>query len=227
MSEHFINLLDELQRRSLRMAGAVESMLHSACEAVARLDETLARRIIAQDDAIDQEEVGIEAEALRLMTLFQPMGTDMRQLCAILKINSDLERIADCAVNIAERARHLDLAAVDEAGDDLKEIYPMAKTMLHNAIRAYAVVDKAIAEQVRDNDDVIDTFYGEFIKKLAARTAESPGVMAARLDVLSIAKNLERIADHATNIAEDVIYLATGRIVRHSDPEPRRPDNGV
>lgn len=218
MTTHFVNLLDELQRRSLRMAGAVEHMFLEACEAVATVDHNLARRIIERDTEIDQEEVAVEAEALRLMTLFQPMGVDMRQLCTTIKVNGDLERIADCTVNIAERVRHMDAAVTEDARADLKRIYPVVHRLLRDALRAYASADHEASTRLLAEDAVIDAFYGEFIQKLVNEAARSPEIMSAHLDVLSIAKNLERIADHATNIAEDVIYLATGQIVRHRKP---------
>jgi len=217
MTVHFVHLLDELQRRSLRMASAVEDMVQEACDAVARVDHDLARRIIARDTDIDAEEVAVEGEALRLMTLFQPMGADMRQLCAILKINNDLERVADCAVNMAERARHLEPDVLAEARDELTAIFPAMRRMLHEAVRAYAGNDEPLADRVRAEDEVIDTFYGDFIRNIAALAHQAPERMNALLDYLSIAKNLERIADHASNIAEDVIFLSTGRIVRHQD----------
>lgn len=219
MATHFVNLLDELMRRSLRMAAAVEDMLLEACEATTYADHALARRIIDRDTEIDAEEVAIEAEAMRLMTLFQPMGSDMRRLCAILKVNNDLERIADCAVNIAERVAHLQPDTLVEARNDLKEIYPVVRRMLHGAIHAYATLDGQAAEKVRIEDEVIDAFYGNFIRKLVTEAAKSPEAMASHLDILSIAKNLERTADHTVNVAEDVIFLVTGEIVRHS-PQP-------
>lgn len=199
------------------MASAVEDMVQEACDAVARVDHDLARRIIARDTDIDAEEVAVEGEALRLMTLFQPMGADMRQLCAILKINNDLERVADCAVNMAERARHLEPDVLAEARDELTAIFPAMRRMLHEAVRAYAGNDEPLADRVRAEDEVIDTFYGDFIRNIAALAHQAPERMNALLDYLSIAKNLERIADHASNIAEDVIFLSTGRIVRHQD----------
>lgn len=216
MTAHFVNLLDELQRRSLRMASTVEHVIHESIEAVAHADHQLAQRIIDRDEDIDQEEVVIEAEVLRLMTLFQPMGSDMRRLCTILKVNGDLERIADCAVNIAERVRHLDVNALrTPAVVELKQIEPIVRKMLHNVIQAYATTDKELAHQVRDEDDIVDAMYGQCIRSIIADASQTPDDMARHLDIMSIAKNLESIADHTCNIAEDVIYQATGEIVRH------------
>mgnify|MGYP000851648252 CR=1 FL=1 len=197
------------------MASAVEDMLGEACEAVQRTDQALAQRVIARDAEIDAEEVEVESEVIRLITLFQPMASDMRLLCAVLKVNSDLERIADCAVNIAERARHLDAQSGVNQNPDVHHIAAIVRRALRNAVQAYSAEDAQAARQVLGEDDAIDAFYGQFIRKLAADAARSPERMATHLDILSIAKNLERVADHATNIAEDVIFLRTGRIVRH------------
>jgi phosphate transport system protein len=215
MSTHFMNLLDGLQRRSLRMASAVEDMLEEACEAAMKTDHVLAQRVIARDQEIDAEEVEVESEVIHLITLFQPMAADMRLLCTVLKVNSDLERVADCAVNIAERARHLDPQRGVDQNVDLMQIISIVRQHLRNAVEAYSTGDAAAAQKIPRDDDAVDAFYGQFIRKLAAEAAQSPERMAAHLDVLSIAKNLERVADHATNIAEDVVFLSTGEIVRH------------
>lgn len=218
MSAHFVELLDLLRRRSLRMASAVEDMLDEACTAALRADHALARRVIARDVEIDAEEVAIEAEVIRLITLFQPMASDMRLLTTVLKVNNDLERVADCAVNIAQRARHIDSPGMAGSAEDVKEIAQGAMRMLRGALKAYAAEDCEAARTLLEEDAVIDAFYGELIRKLAAAASRSPELMTTHLDVFSIAKNLERIADHATNIAEDVIFLHTGEIVRHNLP---------
>lgn len=211
------NLLDDLMRRSLRMASVVEDTIQKACDSVNSLDQELARSLIEGDEEIDQEEVAIENETLRLMTLFQPMGLTMRRLCTILKVNGDLERIADCAVNMAERAYHLDPQATENARLELQKIQPVVRGMVHEAIHAYATGDQTAARKIRSKDEIIDAFYAQFIRKIVSEGAGSPENLASHLDILSIAKNLERIADHTTNIAEDVIYMATGIIVRHRD----------
>ncbi len=216
MSAHFVNMLDQLRRRSLRMASAVEDMLEEACDAFLQADHALAQRVIARDGDIDAEEVAVEVEVIHLMTLFQPMASDMRLLCTILKTNSDFERIADCAVNIAERARHLEWGPGAGPHEDLKRIFPIVRRLLRNTVQAYATGDADSAKRILGEDDAVDAFYMQFIQRLVVEAARSPDRMAAHLDILSVAKNLERIADHATNIAEDVVYLVTGEIVRHS-----------
>jgi len=215
MTSHFVDLLDQLRRRSLRMASLVEDVLEEACESILKADEALAKRVIARDNDVDQEEVAVEAEVIRLMALYQPVGSDLRLLCAVLKVNNDLERIADCAVNIAERAKHLDPATVPGQMPALRRLGDYVQTTLRNAIQAYSNADAETAEAVRRQDDAIDAIYVDIIRDSIAHVSKDPERIAANLDVLSVAKNLERIADHATNIVEDVIFLSTGQIVRH------------
>ncbi len=217
MTAHFVHLLDELRRKSLRMASLVEDVLQEACEAVFDGDDALARRVVARDEDVDTEEVEVETEVIRLLALYQPVGSDLRLLCAVLKVNNDLERIADCAVNIAERASHLDHEFAKTQEDDVRGLATAVRQVLRQACQAYATEDEEQARRVLVKDDAIDALYGQFVRAVIPQTVEAPQSVAQFLDVLSVAKNLERIADHATNIAEDVVFLATGKIVRHSD----------
>jgi len=215
MTAHFVQLLDDLQRRSLRMASLVEDVVQEACEAALGADAKLARRVIRRDNEVDAEEVEIEAETVRLMALYQPVGSDLRLLCTVLKVNNVLERIADCAVNIAERAAHLDHQSVNNQVNAVRQMAGIVQHMLRAAIQAYGDQNAEDGQNVLSEDDAVDTTYAQIIRSVVADAAGGPDAMAAYLDILSIAKNLERIADHATNIAEDVVYLSTGEIVRH------------
>ena len=223
MTAHFVSLLDELRRRSLRMAAAVEDMVQEAGEATFAQNESLARRIVQRDEEVDAEEVQVESEVIRLMALYQPVGVDLRLLCTVLKVNNDLERVADCAVNIAERAKHKIVQGVAQSSPDVKQMFPIVRRILRNAIRAYANEDAEAAREVLTEDAAIDAVYGQIVRTIVATTYNAPDTIAAQLDLLSIAKNLERIADHATNIAEDVIFLSTGQIVRHQFNGMRGP----
>lgn len=215
MTAHFVDLLEELQRRSFRMANLVEDMLEEACDSVFERNRTLAERVVARDQEVDDEEVEVESEVIRLLALYQPVGSDLRLLCSILKINNDLERIADCTVNIAERALHIDLDLIGDMREETEQLGPIVRNILRNAIQAYTTADIDVARSVRLEDDAADALYGQVIRAVIAGSPDTPDDMAAYLDLLSVAKNLERIADHATNIAEDVIYHLTGQIVRH------------
>jgi len=219
MSAHFFHLLEELRRRAARMASLVEDMVQEACEAVVDGDVSLAKRVIARDAEVDREEVEVESDVIRLLALYQPVGADLRLLCAVLKTNNDLERIADCAVNLAERARYLEDRASVGQRESLKQMGLLTRRMLRGAIQAFVVADVGVAKDTAGLDDRVDDLYEQIIKEIVAEGAGSGHAMAASLDVLSVAKNLERIADHATNISEDVVFLATGRIVRHTGGE--------
>jgi phosphate transport system protein len=220
MTTHFVNLLDELRRRSLRMASQVEDIVHEASEVVFVPNEALARRVLARDAEVDAEEVAVETEVVRLMALYQPVGIDLRLLCTVLKVNNDLERIADCAVNIAERSRHQEVQPLAEQNAELKQMCPVVRQILRNAIQAYSSEDAEAARRVLAEDEQIDALYGQIVRSVVVGAPQSPEGMAANLDLLSVAKNLERIADHATNIAEDVVFLSTGEIVRHQTGSP-------
>ncbi len=217
MTTHFVNLLEDLRRRAARMASLVEDMVQEACESVVDANETLAGRVIRRDNDVDTEEVAVESEVIRLMALYQPVGSDLRLLCAILKINNDLERIADCAVNVAERARHMERGTLARHRDTITEMGAFVRRILRNAIQAFSVEDIETARKTFAEEEHVDALYEQTIKQVVAEGAASSVGMAARFDVLSVAKNLERIADHATNIAEDVIFLSTGEIVRHGN----------
>ncbi|HQL55423.1 MAG: phosphate signaling complex protein PhoU [Phycisphaerae bacterium] len=217
MTAHFVNLLDELRRRSLRMASQVEDMLFEACEAISDPGQQMALRVIARDAEVDAAEVEVEAEVIRLLALYQPVGIDLRMLCTILKVNNDLERVADCAVNIAERAAHGELQAVVRDNEELRQLYPTVRKALRGAVQAYSSNDPEAARAIREQDQGIDALYQQIIRNVLKAADVSRDDLAAYLDLLSVAKNLERIADHATNIAEDVIFLSTGQIVRHRE----------
>ncbi len=220
MTVHFMNLLDELRRRSLRMAAQVEDIVQEACEVVFSRDEALARRIMTRDCEVDQEEVAVETEVVRLMALYQPVGIDLRLLCTVLKVNNDLERVSDCAVNIAERAKHGEVQPLARQVPDLQQMCPAVRRMLRQAIEAYSAQDAETARQVLVEDATIDALYSQIVRTVVARAPQDSDNMAGYLDLLSVAKNLERIADHATNIAEDVVFLSTGQIVRHQFAKP-------
>jgi phosphate transport system protein len=215
MTAHFVNLLDEVRRRSLRMAAMVEDMLQESGEAALHADAALARRVVGRDEEVDAEEVGIEAEVIRLLALYQPVGRDLRLLTTILKLTNDLERVGDCAVNIAERAKHLAVQDVAGQSEELKQLFPLTRRALRAAIQAFAAEDADGARQVIHADDAIDALYGQIVRNVVATAPSAPAQIAALLDLMSVAKNLERAADHATNIAEDVVFLITGAIVRH------------
>ncbi|MBI1826366.1 MAG: phosphate signaling complex protein PhoU [Planctomycetes bacterium] len=215
MTAHFVDLLNELKGRSLRMATLVEDILQDACDALFHTDHVLAQQVVERDRDVDAEEVEVEAEVIRLLALYQPVGSDLRILCTLLKINNDLERIADCAVNIGERARHLDLRKLAGRFLDLRKMAPLVQRILHDAMQAFGSQAIDEAEKVFSAEHAVDALYGQTVRQIVEEGSKNAEEMPSLVDILSVAKNLERIADHATNIAEDVVYVQTGEIVRH------------
>lgn len=215
MTVHFVQQLDDVRRQSLRMASQVEDMLHEACTAVVDGNAILALRVIDRDHEIDTTEVKIESEVIRLLALFQPVGVDLRRLCTILKVNNELEGIADCTVNIAERARHQVVQETARDSAEIRELMPAVRHALRKAVQAYTQDDVNVARDVLGSDSGIDALYAQIVQNIVANPDRSSEGMAAQLDLLSVAKNLERIADVAGTIAKEVIYLSTGEIVRH------------
>lgn len=215
MTAHFVNLLEDLRRRSLRMASEVEDIVHEACEAIFDPDEQLALRVMRRDADVDAAEIEVEAEVIRLLALYQPVGVDLRMLCTILKVNNDFERIADCAVNAAERARFGQLQPIAALFGELRQLCPAVRRSLRKSIQAYSDNDAEGARRVMQEDQAVDALYAQIVRGVVASADHTPEKIPGYLDLLSVCKNLERIADHATNIAEDVIFLSTGKIVRH------------
>lgn len=207
--------LTALRRRLLRMAAHVEDIVRDSCATLFEVQPTLARDIIERDELVDQEEVSIEGEVIRLLALYQPIGHDLRLLTVMLKLTRDLERIADCAINVAERCRHSEVQALASTDTELQQMSPVVRRTLRGALHALAEEDTEEAQRVIEGDQAVDALYGQIVRRVVADAPESPDQIAAQLDIISVAKNLERIADHATNICEEVIFLSTGRIVRH------------
>jgi phosphate transport system protein len=219
MTAHFLNLMEQTRRQSLRMASQVEDMLHEACEAVFEPNAPLALRVIERDREIDTAEVAVEAEVIRLLALYQPVGRDLRLLCTILKVNSELECVADCAVNIAERARHLVVQEPARNCPELRQLIAAVRAALRTAIQAFGDDDEQTARRVIEEDSAIDAVHGQIVRTVVA-TDMAPNTLAAYLDLISVAKNLERIADHAAGIAKDIVFCCTGHIVRHRADHP-------
>ncbi|MCG3136860.1 MAG: Phosphate-specific transport system accessory protein PhoU [Phycisphaerae bacterium] len=215
MSQQFINQLTELQQHVYAMANLVQDVVEEACAVILQPDGALALRIVERDAEVDRAEVTVESEVIRLMALYQPTGSDIRLLCAILKANHDFERIADGAVNLAQRAQHLVGRIRADDWPILRAMAHHTRTILNHAVQAYLHRDVRQAQQVLREDAPIDRYYVEMVEAIIAATASHPERTATYLDLLSIAKNLERMADHATNIAEEVIFMITGQIVRH------------
>jgi phosphate transport system protein len=215
MSHRFTDLLDELKSRLSRMGAVVQQHVEQAVESLVTLDAKLAQQVIEGDAKVDDEEVKVEQGAIDLLALHQPAAGDLRMITMIIKANSDFERIADCAVNIAQRVLPLSRHEGYEASIDLKLMANSVIGTLRDTIKAFNLSDEAVARHVLRGDDVVDALYHQIVQDTLTEM-ESPRHEAdVDLANIMIAKNLERIGDHCTNIAEDVIFVRLGRIVRH------------
>jgi phosphate transport system protein len=207
--------ISKLKKSILTMGAVVEERVLLSVKAVHERDEKLARKIIDGDPEVDRLEVDLEEECLKILALHQPVAIDLRFIIAVIKINSDLERIADLAVNIAERAAFLAAQAKIEIHPDLSVMSEKAKTMVKQCLDAFVNMDTALAKAVIRTDDEVDGLNRSMYKSLESGMVEKPERIECLIHLLSVSRYLERIADHATNIAEDVIYMIKGEIVRH------------
>ena len=215
MKEHFAELLEQLRRNLIRMGAEVERQIQLAMEALTQMDAEKAREVIARDAEIDQMEIDVENQAVQLLALQQPVAVDLRFLIAALKINNDLERIGDHAVNIAEGAERLANQKPFKPFVDIPYMAEVASTMLKQSLDAFVNRDAALAKQVIRKDDVLDDKTVSIIRELLTYMAENPALITYCLELFSIVKNLERVGDLATNICEDTIFIAEALWVKH------------
>ena len=215
MTLHFLREMDRLNARLIEMGNKVEEQVSMAFMAVIQQDEAAARRVIRGDVEVDNEEIQMEEECLKLLALYQPVANDLRLIIAILKINTDLERIGDHAKNMAEAAIRLSASTAVEIPESMHVIYKQAKLMLRKTLLAFIETDRELAEKVLEMDDEVDTLCRAELPDQIEFIKNHPADAGQRLILLLVCRQLERIGDHASNIAEDVIYLLSGDIIRH------------
>ncbi len=219
MSKHLERDLESLQEGVLAMSAMVEEMIDQAYQALKNRDARLADEVIYRDREIDLSEVHIEEECLKILALHQPVAADLRRTVMVLKINNDLERIADLAVNVAERVKSLGEMEQFPVPEALERMASSAIVMVRDALDSFVNLDARAAREVCARDDQVDAVNRQIIEGLCRQMKEDPEVIEAALHCFSAARHIERIADHATNIAEDVIYLVEGEIARHRENE--------
>jgi phosphate transport system protein len=224
MSKHLERDLDSLQRHILTLAASVEEAIHKAIRSLQDRQTTLAQEVIDGDNAIDQEENHVEEECLKILALHQPVAIDLRRITAALKINTDLERMGDLAEDIAERALELARPPHIAIPDRLQRMTDLTTTMVRQSLDAFVNLDAHLARVVCRLDDEVDRLNKLIIDDLIHLMQRSPDMVEPGLSFFSATRHLERIADHATNIAEDVIYLVEGEIVRHRLAAVREED---
>ncbi len=207
--------LDDLQKRLLEMGGHVEMAIHNAVSALMDRDERRAQEVLRNEARVNQMQIDIDNYAVQLLALHQPMASDLRFLTAAIKINNDLERMGDLAVNIGERAISVSHLPVIHPDIDIPEISNLVLSMVRNSLDAFVKRDGQLARSVLVADDAVDNLRDQISEELASFMERDPRNIRPALDLLTVARNLERLADHATNIAEDVVFLVQGIDVRH------------
>lgn len=213
--QHLRREVDRLKRKLLALSAYVEESVQRAVKSVSERDEKLAQRVIETDFEIDEMEVDVEEDCLKILALYQPVAIDLRFIIAVLKINNDLERIGDLAVNIAERAVSLSKQARVDSPFDFQTMAERVQKMLQKALDALVNGDEKLAREVLVSDDEIDEMNRQMYDSIKLGIRQSPENVDTLIQVLAISRNLERIADHTSNIAEDVIYMVDGDIIRH------------
>lgn len=212
---HFDQELAEVQDLLVKMASEAEQQLHSALAAVKQRDAQSASTTIENDRLIDDFEVEIEDMAISLLARRQPMAIDLRMLVATLKISNDLERVGDHAVNIAQCARRLAEALPVPEPTDLDRMMDVASGMLRDAIGAFIHRDVDLAREVLGRDDDVDRCNDAVFREMLTQMAENTNTVVAALQMMLVARNLERVADLATNLGEDVVYVVEARSIKH------------
>jgi phosphate transport system protein len=215
MRSRFQNGLDELRDKLLRMGGLAEQAIDRATEAYRTRDAKFCQMVFTGENAINQAERDIDELALDLLAMQQPMAIDLRFIMAVIKINADLERVGDQAVNIAQRVLDLISEPPVELPVDVPKMASSVSTMVQRALESFLDGHAEVAESVLQMDNVVDRMKDEAFVILVQKMQSDPALTRPALNVLLISRNLERIADHATNIAEDVIFWVRGADVRH------------
>jgi len=215
MPHHIERQLEKLREKVLHLGTLVEEAIGKSILALSNEDSQLAQRVMDSDDDIDRMEVEVEEECLKILALYQPVATDLRFVVSLLKINNDLERMGDLAKNIAKRVPHI---AANPSFPLPNEIYVMAthaQEMVRDCLDSVVRGDPALARTVCEKDDHVDDLRQQVYAMVMQTVKNSPETMETLLRIDSVSKNIERIGDMATNVAEDVIYMVEGDIVRH------------
>jgi phosphate transport system protein len=219
MSQHLVREITRVKQQILTLGAEVEDSLRQAVSSLINRDTTLAKQVMSRDNVIDQHEVDIEEDCLKILALHQPVAIDLRFLIAVLKINNDLERIGDLAVNIAERSLSLSMQPPITPPFDLANMAERVQAMVQRSLDALVKLDVQAARQVLIEDDVVDEAHRMMYDRVKTAIRKDLERTDELIQLLTVSRYLERVADHATNIAEDVVYLVEGQIARH------RPEN--
>jgi phosphate transport system protein len=220
---HFQEELEGLQARLLEMGGLAEERVRAAVNGLVARDTTLIDKVMRGDEPVNELHIEIDNRCFTLLALHQPMASDLRSIVAAVKINTDLERVGDLAVNIAEAARRYTTHPPVKKLVDIPQMGDIAQAMLRDALDSFVRRDTRLAHQVLNEDDRLDSLKTQVFRELLTYMLDDPTTVEPALDLILVSRHLERIGDHATNIAEDVIFMVSARDVRHHPPaEPSR-----
>ena len=217
MTRHIERQIESLKEKILRVGTLVEEAISKAIAALVNRDIQLSRWVIANDEEIDRMEVEVEEECLKILALYQPVDADLRFVVAALKINNDLERMGDLATNIAKRVGPLATGEPVDLPPEIRTMAMRAEEMVEQCLEAVVRGDPTLARRVREQDDAVDDARQSVRRSVMNGIRAEPAKLENLLRINSISKHIERIADMATNIAEEVIYMVEGDIVRHRD----------
>ncbi|TKS61733.1 MAG: phosphate transport system regulatory protein PhoU [Nitrospira sp.] len=218
IQRHFDEELAELKTKLVRMAGLAEDQIDKSLAALVTRDSTLARQVIERDHKVNALDVEIDEDCIRLLALHQPAARDLRLVTTAMKISTELERISDLAENVCERSIELNEEPQLKPYIDIPRMGNLARMMVKESIDAFVKDDAALARKVLTDDDLVDDLMEQLFRELLSFMIEDPRTISRAIRLSFIAKYLERMADHATNIAELVVYLVEGRIIRHTAP---------
>src|SRR6476661_4157217 len=216
---HFQEELEQLKTRLLEMGGLAEDRVRSSVQGLVERDGALIDRVIAGDAPINNLHIEIDGRCFRLLALHQPMAVDLRAIVSAVKINTDLERVGDLAINIAEAVRRYMRHPPVKELIDIPRMADIAQEMLRDALDAYVRRDIELAHHVLNEDDALDSLKTQVFRELLTYMLQDPAKIEPSLDLILISRHLERIGDHATNVAEDVIFMVSARDVRHHADE--------
>jgi phosphate transport system protein len=217
---HFQEELERLQSRLLEMGGLAEERVRRAVDAIGSRDPRETDQVLTGDEPINELHIEIDSRCFTLLALHQPMAADLRAIVAAVKINTDLERVGDLAVNIAEAAKRYTRHPPVKKLIDIPRMAEIAQAMLRDALDAFVRRDTGLAQHVLNEDDKLDSLKSQIFRELLTYMLQDPGTIEPALDLILISRHLERIGDHATNVAEDVIFMVSARDVRHHAAEP-------
>jgi len=218
MSLHLQRDLDKLKKEMLKLGNMVEVSINNAILALNNREKTYVREVFANEELINEMEVKVEEDCLKILALHQPVAVDLRFIVVALKVNNDLERMGDIAKNIAKRASELmEVDPIPELNKLIQGLPELIRTMVSNSLDALVKLDDQLAREIIEMDDKVDDINKEMYVAIKKAVRENPGLSDAAINLLSTSRYMERIGDLTTNIAEDVIFMVEGKVIRHAE----------